>query len=339
MSNHYHLLLETSEANLAREMGWLQNAYTRRINTRHRLWGHLSGGRYKAILVEAGNCFWALLDYIHLNLCGRDWSTTARGSKPLAGTAWQPISDGPAGGRSGWRPRWDSRLSAARTARPGGESFLVCLRSAVDWRKPSHAGLSFPVGDGKPDLEIHSALRRGWLFGFQAFRERMLRFLARNLALGGKRREDGYRGAEIRDHDIQRADSIIAVGCKTLKVSLEKLQRGAKSDWRKTLLAELVQSQTVMSLEWIRGTLNMGDRSTCCRLIRQARQELPECNGWKAMRAEILRKTTGMNPRVRHFITEVLRVSYPPGETTLGPWLDDPFPDYDTEPVVAFSAS
>jgi hypothetical protein len=28
-----------------------------------------------------------------------------------------------------------------------------------------------------------------------------------------------------------------------------------------------------------------------------------------------------------------------PDETTLDPWLDDPFPDYDTEPVVAFSAS
>ena len=26
----------------------------------------------------------------------------------------------------------------------------------------------------------------------------------------------------------------------------------------------------------------------------------------------------------------------PPGETTLDPWLDDPFPDYDTEPVMAF---
>jgi hypothetical protein len=27
----------------------------------------------------------------------------------------------------------------------------------------------------------------------------------------------------------------------------------------------------------------------------------------------------------------------PPGETTLDPWLDDPFPDYDTEPDVASS--
>ena len=31
--------------------------------------------------------------------------------------------------------------------------------------------------------------------------------------------------------------------------------------------------------------------------------------------------------------------SDPPGKTTLDPWLDDPFPDYDTEPVVAFSAT
>jgi len=67
MSNHYHLLLETPEANLAAGLGWLQNAYTRRINTQHGLWGHLFGGRYKAILVEPGEGFRAVMDYIHLN--------------------------------------------------------------------------------------------------------------------------------------------------------------------------------------------------------------------------------------------------------------------------------
>ena len=30
MSNHYHLLLETPQANLTAGMGWFQNAYTRR---------------------------------------------------------------------------------------------------------------------------------------------------------------------------------------------------------------------------------------------------------------------------------------------------------------------
>jgi REP element-mobilizing transposase RayT len=36
MSNHYHFLLETPQASLFRGMGWLHNAFTRRINTRHR---------------------------------------------------------------------------------------------------------------------------------------------------------------------------------------------------------------------------------------------------------------------------------------------------------------
>ena len=67
MTNPYHLLLETPEGNLSRGMAWLQNAYTRRINTRHRLWGPVFGGRDKSIVVEPGNCFRALLDSLHRN--------------------------------------------------------------------------------------------------------------------------------------------------------------------------------------------------------------------------------------------------------------------------------
>ncbi len=52
MPNHYHLVLETPEPNLVAGMAWLQNTYTRRHNVRHKLWGHLFGGRYKAVLVD-----------------------------------------------------------------------------------------------------------------------------------------------------------------------------------------------------------------------------------------------------------------------------------------------
>src|SRR5437879_248816 len=70
MTNHYHLLIETPEANLVNGMMWLQNAYTRRFNTRHRLWGRLFGDRYKAVVVDGTDPWYyvALLDYIHLNL-------------------------------------------------------------------------------------------------------------------------------------------------------------------------------------------------------------------------------------------------------------------------------
>ena len=69
MNNHYHLLIETPEPNLVEGMKWLQNTYTRRLNTKHGLWGRVFGDRYKAVLVEGGSVdyFTTLLDYIHLN--------------------------------------------------------------------------------------------------------------------------------------------------------------------------------------------------------------------------------------------------------------------------------
>ena len=54
MGNHYHLLIETPEANLVKGMSWLQGTYTMRYNSRHKLSGHLFGGRYKSVLVQAG---------------------------------------------------------------------------------------------------------------------------------------------------------------------------------------------------------------------------------------------------------------------------------------------
>lgn len=71
MSNHYHLLVRTPEANLVDGMKWLQNTFTRRFNSRHRHWGRLFGDRYKAVLVEgggeAGFYLETVLDDIHLN--------------------------------------------------------------------------------------------------------------------------------------------------------------------------------------------------------------------------------------------------------------------------------
>ena len=69
MGNHYHLLVETPEPNLSVGMKWLQNAFTRRFNVRHRQWGRVFGDRYKAVLVDAGSGWHVetVLDYIHLN--------------------------------------------------------------------------------------------------------------------------------------------------------------------------------------------------------------------------------------------------------------------------------
>jgi REP element-mobilizing transposase RayT len=57
MSNHFHLVVETPRANLVAGMKWLLGTYTMRFNRRHKLAGHLFGGRYKAQLIDETDSF------------------------------------------------------------------------------------------------------------------------------------------------------------------------------------------------------------------------------------------------------------------------------------------
>lgn len=67
MSNHYHLLLQTPDANLSRSMRHLNGVYTQRYNRRHGCDGQLFRGRYKSIVVESDSYSLELLRYIHRN--------------------------------------------------------------------------------------------------------------------------------------------------------------------------------------------------------------------------------------------------------------------------------
>lgn len=67
MDNHLHLLVATPNANLARGMRQLNGVYAQRFNGRHGRFGHLFGGRYKAILVQREPHLLELCRYIVLN--------------------------------------------------------------------------------------------------------------------------------------------------------------------------------------------------------------------------------------------------------------------------------
>jgi len=67
MTNHYHLLLETPNANLSKIMHYLNSSYTAYINKKRDRSGHLFQGRFKAILIEKDNYLLELSRYIHLN--------------------------------------------------------------------------------------------------------------------------------------------------------------------------------------------------------------------------------------------------------------------------------
>ena len=150
-------------------------------NTRHRLWGHLFGGRDKAILVEPGNCFWALLYYVHLNPVRAGLLQAGDG---LESYRWSSLHNYIAVPKM--RPSWLETAMAlsvtgCKDTAAGRREFLEMLESRVDWKNPGQAGAVYSKREGELELSVHSALRRGWFFGSQEFREKLLKLAAQTL--------------------------------------------------------------------------------------------------------------------------------------------------------------
>ena len=66
MGNHYHLLIETVEANLVEGMVWLQSTFSNRFNRFRNEREHVFQGRYKALVLDE-DARLAVCHYIHLN--------------------------------------------------------------------------------------------------------------------------------------------------------------------------------------------------------------------------------------------------------------------------------
>ncbi len=67
MDNHFHLLIETPQANLSASIRHLNGVFTQRFNRRHERSGHLFQGRYKSILVDKESYLKELCRYVVLN--------------------------------------------------------------------------------------------------------------------------------------------------------------------------------------------------------------------------------------------------------------------------------
>ncbi len=67
MSNHYHLLLETPDANLSEVMRFVGREYVEKYNRKKSCDGSLFKSRYKAVLVDKDSYLAELSRYIHRN--------------------------------------------------------------------------------------------------------------------------------------------------------------------------------------------------------------------------------------------------------------------------------
>ena len=153
MTNHYHLLIETPEANLSRGMRQLNGVATQGFNRRHVRTGHVLEGRFKAILVEKGSHLLELARYVVQN--------PVRAKAVLHPRLW----------------KWSSyRATSQETGVP---DFLT-----VDWilaqfrskRELPERGYRRFVAEGK-GLAVWDDLRGGVLLGSDAFVKKLSRLL------------------------------------------------------------------------------------------------------------------------------------------------------------------
>lgn len=260
MHNHYHLLLETPQANLVAGMHWLQSTYTQRYNRRHGLHGHLFQGRYKPLLVdpEEDSYFLQVSTYIHLNPLRAGLVRLDR-----RGLAAYPWSSFPAylATRRG-RPVW---LSVQRVLAALGVADSAAGRRAYAQHVAQRARDSARGEPGDLD-QARNAIRRGWCLGTDDFRSRMEGLLRKSL---GDDRSRSYSGPAVEEHWRRTAEDLLAAGLAAVGLRAEELTDLRKTDPRKQLVAWLVRKNSTARNAWVSQQLGMGHEVNVSQAVRR----------------------------------------------------------------------
>jgi len=259
MPNHFHLLLETREANLVSGMKVLLGGFSQGWNRRRERHGHVFQGRYKSVPVHGEgrdeHYFRTVADYIHLNPARAEMAGGKAG--PLVNYRWSSL---PAYAR-GQGPEW---LEMARVLK----SFDMAQdqrgrRAYVAWLEARAAN-----DGGKVDEAAMKALRRGWYLGGEGFRDRLLNVLE---ALPGTlRAKSGSRAGEAqRDHGVAEAERLLdsvlpELGLPVPSAELATLRKG---DPRKVLAAAVLRRRTSVSNPWLAQRLGMGHPGSVSRVL------------------------------------------------------------------------
>ena len=238
MPNHFHLVVETPQANLVAGMKWFLGTYTSRFNRRHKLSGHLFSGRYKALIVDGSGDGYlrTVCDYVHLNpvrakLLGLD--------QPLREYRWSSY------GEYLKRPR--KRAAWLRVERLLGEMGIpqdsTAGRRQFERMMEQRRGLEDPQG--------LKAVRRGWFLGDEPFRQELLEQMARKMGRN-------HGGSERQETEEAQAERIVVEELQRRKWGPSELEQRRKGDPEKVRIARRLRMETTMTLNWIAQRLKMG---------------------------------------------------------------------------------
>jgi REP element-mobilizing transposase RayT len=239
MTNHFHLVVETPRSNLSAGMQWLLGSYTQRFNRRHRLSGHLFGGRYKALLVDGrqGAYLRQVCDYVHLNpvRAGMIASRAAVHSYPWSscGAYLRPTNK---------RPAW------LRMDRLLGEHGIVSHGARA--RREFSRRMEALREEANQPQEL-KPIRRGWKLGSEDF----LDWIVAKIEVHPK---EAHPRRERDETEESKGNRIVREEMNRLGWTKAELSRRKKGDPAKVALARRLRSETAVSLKWIAENLSMG---------------------------------------------------------------------------------
>jgi REP element-mobilizing transposase RayT len=249
MRNHFHLVIETPQANLVAGMKWLLGVYTKRFNIRHKLCGHLFAGRYKALMVDGSGDGYlqTVCDYVHLNpvrakllpskvpLSRFEWSSYVEYlKKPVQRPPWLRVD------------RLLGEKGIPKDSAAGREEF----ERQMERRRREDLGPEF-----KP-------VERGWCLGSEQFRAELL-------AAAGKQVGESHYGAERQEIGEVRAQRLVKEGLRALGWTETDLSARSKGNKDKVKLARQLRTETTMTLRWIANRLQMGSWTYVSNLLRK----------------------------------------------------------------------
>lgn len=269
MDNHYHLFIQTPEANLSVGMKWLQNTYTRRFNVRYRQWGRLFGDRYKAVLVEGGSGYHhqTLLDYIHLNPVRAGLVQVSEGRSVLD-YPWSSVAGGYAVTPSK-RPAW---LEVAHGFGICGLEDSAAGRQAFATRLDRRAAMETGSACGVPALPEEadgrsSHLRHGWFWGTEGFAQKLMGLVEK--AKRGVKSRALTGTQEVRAHGAAQAEQWLKEGLAAAGLSEADLPKLRSTDPRKLALTRLLWQQTTVSQGWLADRLHLRSAANVSQLLRR----------------------------------------------------------------------
>ena len=224
--------------NLVGGMRWFLSAYTLRFNPRHKRFGHVFSGRYKALMVDgSGNGYLrTVCDYVHLNPVR---AKLLRPEQRLLEYPWSSFgfylaaraTDRPG---CGWIGCWGARHCSRTTRR------AAAIRAAD--------GNAAGRGERWGRVEGDSAGMVSGASGVQG----------EPAGAHGRKLGEHHSGELKRESAEAKAERIIREELKRLGWSTSELSRRPKSDPAKLAMASRLRRETTLPLKSIAVRLHMG---------------------------------------------------------------------------------